>query len=153
VASFPVYRIVKKKHANKAFDGKGARLFGGRWNSKGAACVYTASSESLAILEMLVHAGPRLISQHYSLFKARLPEKNVLRLKELPDYWRAVPPSPETAEIGDAWLDSGESLALAVPSAIVPRERMYLLNPAHAGFNQLAKKAKLLPFEFDPRLP
>ena len=50
-----VYRIVKTKWAETAFDGEGARLFGGRWNSKGQSCVYLAGSESLAILEILVH--------------------------------------------------------------------------------------------------
>ena len=116
----------------------------------GTACVYAAGLESLAILEMLVRARSRLVARHYCLFEARLPEKSVLYLKGLPDDWRAMP--SETAEIGDAWLGSGGSLALAVPSAIVPREKMYLLNPSHAGFKQLAKKAKILPFEFDPRL-
>jgi len=125
-------------------------LSGGRWNSKETACVYAASSESLAILEMLVRAKSRVVARHYCLFEARLPEKSVLYLKGLPDDWRAIP--SETAEIGDAWLGSGGSLALAVPSAIVPREKMYLLNPAHARFSQLAKKAKILPFEFDSRL-
>lgn len=116
----------------------------------GTACVYAAASESLAILEMLVRARPRLVARHYCLFEARLPEKSVLYLKGLPDDWRTMP--LETVAIGDAWLDSGGSLALAVPSTIVPRERTYLLNPAHSGFNQLAKKAKILPFEFDSRL-
>jgi RES domain-containing protein len=30
------------------------------------------------------------------------------------------------------WLKSGTSAVLAVPSAIVPQELNYLLNPAHA---------------------
>ena len=152
MALFPAYRIVKKKQSNNAFDGEGARLFGGRWNSKGGACVYVAGSESLAILEVLVHTGARLISEQYRLFEVRVSEKDVLRLKELPDNWRAELPPLETAEIGDAWLDGSKSLALAVPSAVVPREWTYLLNPKHAGFNRLVKKSRSLPFEFDPRL-
>ncbi|WP_144431164.1 RES family NAD+ phosphorylase, partial [Pseudomonas syringae pv. coryli] len=49
-----VYRLVKRKWLAQAFDGEGAKLYGGRWNSKGNACVYCAGSESLALLEVLV---------------------------------------------------------------------------------------------------
>ncbi|MGL6251681.1 MAG: RES family NAD+ phosphorylase, partial [Billgrantia desiderata] len=34
------YRLVKRKWLQAAFDGEGARLYGGRWNSKGKACIY-----------------------------------------------------------------------------------------------------------------
>ncbi|WP_157832651.1 RES domain-containing protein, partial [Candidatus Regiella insecticola] len=40
-----------------AINGEGARLYGGRWNNRGRLCVYLASSESLAILE--VYGSPR----------------------------------------------------------------------------------------------
>jgi len=36
------WRILKSAHAATAFDGEGARLYGGRWNSPGTAVVYTA---------------------------------------------------------------------------------------------------------------
>ena len=49
------WRITKRKHARDAFTGEGAREFGGRWNNPGTAIVYTAQSQSLAALEMLVH--------------------------------------------------------------------------------------------------
>jgi RES domain-containing protein len=49
------WRIVQAHVADRAFTGEGARRYGGRWNSKGFAVVYTASSISLAILEVLVH--------------------------------------------------------------------------------------------------
>ena len=41
-------RLVLSKYAESAFDGQGARLFGGRWNSKGTPMVYAASSLALA---------------------------------------------------------------------------------------------------------
>ena len=49
------WRLVKARHAAGAFDGEGARLHGGRWNSRGARVVYVSSSRSLAALELLVH--------------------------------------------------------------------------------------------------
>jgi len=49
------WRIVQTHVADRAFTGEGARRYGGRWNSKGYAAVYTSGSISLAILEVLVH--------------------------------------------------------------------------------------------------
>ena len=49
------WRLIKAKHADEAFAGEGARLWGGRWNSKGVRVVYTAASLSLATLEVMVH--------------------------------------------------------------------------------------------------
>lgn len=88
---FPVYRIVKTAFSEQAFDGMSARRFGGRWNSKTTRCVYAAQSASLAILEVMVHAGPRLLSDQYRLFEAQLPEDGVARLRrrELPANWRS----------------------------------------------------------------
>ncbi len=55
------WRIFKKKHRASAFAGEGARRFGGRWNSKGVAIIYTSGTVSLAVLEILVHLEtPRL---------------------------------------------------------------------------------------------
>ncbi|MGO3217864.1 MAG: RES domain-containing protein, partial [Halomonas sp.] len=31
------YRLIKRKYQDNAFDGEGARLYGGRWNSPGNA--------------------------------------------------------------------------------------------------------------------
>ena len=49
------WRIVQAHVADRAFSGEGARRYGGRWNSKGHAVVYTSGSISLAILEILAH--------------------------------------------------------------------------------------------------
>ena len=49
------YRIVKENHLESAFDGEGAKLYGGRWNSKGVAVAYTSDSLSLCSLEIFVH--------------------------------------------------------------------------------------------------
>lgn len=147
------YRIVKRKYAQAAFEGEGSGLRGGRWNSAGQKCVYIADSESLAILEVLVHEE-KIATGGYALFELLIPEKDVMTLKaeELPSNWRADPVRQETREIGDRWLEENKALALALPSAVVPRESIYLLNPAHKGFERVAGKAKPLKFEFDSRL-
>lgn len=148
------YRLVKKKYQDNAFDGEGARLFGGRWNSPGKACVYLAGSESLALLEVLVHLDDHRCLHHYALLRVTLPESAILRLgsRHLPPNWREMPAPSETAELGDDWLESGQSLALALPSVVVPREDNYLVNPAHADFSKMVLSAEPLSFDPDPRL-
>lgn len=148
------YRLIKRKYQDSAFDGEGARLFGGRWNSPGKACVYLASSESLALLETMVHLNDHRLLRHYVLLRVSLPGDSVLRLGEssLPNNWREMPPPAETADLGDGWLESARSLALTLPSVVVPREANYLLNPAHADFQRTVSTAERLLFAPDPRL-
>ena len=65
IVSLTAWRIYKPKHAATAFTGEEASLFGGRWNNKGVAVVYTASSISVAALEMLVHLQAAEILKKY----------------------------------------------------------------------------------------
>ncbi|WP_447956620.1 RES family NAD+ phosphorylase [Vreelandella sp. EE7] len=148
------YRLVKRKYQDTAFDGEGARLYGGRWNSPGNACVYVASSESLALLEIMVHLESYRLLETYALLRLTLPAESILRvgIEDLPDNWQEAPAPAETAELGDGWLASKQSLALALPSVIVPRELNYMLNPAHPLFDQMTTTAEELPFQADSRL-
>ncbi|AQU81613.1 MULTISPECIES: RES family NAD+ phosphorylase [unclassified Halomonas] len=149
------YRLVKRKWLASAFDGEGARRFGGRWNSRrGQPCIYLASSESLAILEVMVHLEDYLLLQHYALLELQLPSQLVLQLpsEQWPKDWREEPAPASTAELGDIWLASQSSVALAVPSVVVPREHNYLLNPAHPDFKQVVESATSIDFEPDRRL-
>ncbi len=148
-----LWRVVKRKHAATAFDGKAAQRFGGRWNSPGRRAVYASAGKSLAVLEWLVHVDvgrplPRLVA-----FTFEIDEKLVDRLTaaQVPRHWRTSRGFLATQRIGDAWLASGGALALAVPSALVPEESNFLLNPAHPAFGRL-KLGRSLPFLLDPRL-
>ncbi|VAW49212.1 hypothetical protein MNBD_GAMMA04-573, partial [hydrothermal vent metagenome] len=80
MSSIKAYRIVKSKWVNTAFDGEGAKRYGGRWNSKGVVCVYLANSISLAMLEILVHINQQSLLKHYQLFELELPIKQIQRL-------------------------------------------------------------------------
>jgi RES domain-containing protein len=147
------WRIVKASHAAAAFDGEGARLYGGRWNSPGSALVYTAQSEALAALELLVHLrAPQLLASYVSIpadFDEELVE--VLPAARLPSGWRRYPAASALQRIGDRWVAEGRSAVLRVPSAVVPRESNYLLNPAHRAFARVAV-GRPAAFEFDGRL-
>ncbi len=135
-------------------DGNGARLYGGRWNSIGRPAVYVAGSESLAILEILVHLKNTKVLDSYVLFTLELDEEDALLLKneDLPSNWKEEPAPLETAEIGDQWLSSNNSLALAVPSVVVPRELNYILNINHPNFDKLIKTMKRHEISIDTRL-
>ncbi|MBZ9610386.1 RES family NAD+ phosphorylase [Rheinheimera maricola] len=149
-----LYRLVHNKWAAQAFDGEGAKLYGGRWNSKGLLCVYTAGSEALAILEILVHLNNRQALSQYRLFQLTIATDDVLSVSRanLPSDWQQQPASTATAHIGDSWLAQNASLALSVPSVIAPRENNFLLNPQHARFNNILASIKQLDFMPDPRL-
>jgi RES domain-containing protein len=152
MSNVPIYRIVKTKWQDSAFDGEGARRFGGRWNSKGNQCIYVAGSESLAILEILVHLESDAILKTYTLIKSTIAQSQIMRLEKLPPNWRLNPAPSETALIGDQWLKSQQSLALKIPSAIVPREFNYLINPNHPEMNALMNNMEAFELSVDPRL-
>lgn len=52
--------------------------------------------------------------------------------------------------LGTQWLASGASVALLVPSTIVPSEHNVMLNPRHAGWERVEKGAPVL-FPVDVR--
>ena len=147
------WRITKQKHAKTAFTGDGARFYGGRWNSPGTIAIYTAQSQSLAALEMLVHLDSSELLGTYVLFEVGIEESLVHAVKksQLPKNWRADPPPSELRAIGDEWVAAGTSSVLRVPSALVPGEHNFLLNPRHQDFPKL-HIGKPVSFRFDPRL-
>lgn len=147
------WRIVKRKHARTAFSGEGARRFGGRWNSPGVAAVYTSQSQSLAALEMAVHLDSSELLDRYVVFKVEFDESLITHVdpRELPKNWKSHPPPSKVRAIGDAWAAAGTAAVLQVPSATVPGESNFLLNPLHRDFTQL-KIGNPSPFRFDPRL-
>jgi RES domain-containing protein len=147
------WRNVKSRYASTAFDGEGARLYGGRWNSPGTRMVYTSSTISLAVLEVLVHLQEASLLSSYSLISADFDDALVERLERsrLPDGWRTYPAPSDLQRIGDEWVWSQRSALLEVPSVIVVRESNYLLNPAHPDFSSVVI-GEPEPFTFDVRL-
>lgn len=146
------WRIVKASHAATAFDGEGAWRFGGRWNSPGTRVVYCSANLSLAALENLVHLNPPVAFKYVAIeleFDERLIE--TVKAKTLPADWSGEPPPPSTMEIGDRWVKNGRSAVLEIPSAIIPSESNYLLNPSHRDFRKITMH-KPVAFSFDPRL-
>ena len=133
-----VWRITTARFAQTAFSGEGARLYGGRWNPKGWEVVYTAESQSLGLLELMVQDDP--LRAHYVLIPAQLPAdlpETRIDVDQLPDDWRTIDARDVLQALGLAWLEGGQTAVLNVPSAVVPAERNLLINPRHPDFSRI----------------
>ncbi len=147
------WRIVKAAYAATAMDGEGARVNGGRWNSPGTALVYTAESRALAALELLAHLQSSEILQSYVTIPVTF-DAALIRSDDrarLPAGWSASPPPAALKRIGDLWAAEKRSAVLQVPSAIVPDEHNFLLDPAHPDFASV-EVGEASAFRFDRRL-
>jgi RES domain-containing protein len=149
----PVWRLVKEKYADSAFRGEGARLGGGRLNSPGWPVVYTSESLALTELEILVHLPASHLLASYVAFPARLPDDAVETLDRtvLPSNWRENPIPRSVQAVGDNWLRARSSLALRVPSAVVPAEDNVLIHPAHPRMEDVTIDGPFDP-DIDERL-
>lgn len=146
------WRLTTAKFAAAAFSGEGARRYGGRWNPKGIPIVYTAGSLSLALLELMVQDQPLRAS--YVAFACEISEEvKVARIDagRLPPDWRRASGIGACQKLGAEWFSSGRTALLAVPSAVIPHETNYLLNPGHPDFARLAIGA-MQAIETDSRL-
>lgn len=133
-----VWRLTTARFAKSAFSGEGARLYAGRWHRKGVPLVYTASSQSLAMLEMLVQDEP--LRARYVMIEARVPKTVTIErieIDDLPSNWRDIAAREKLQALGTEWARKRSSAVLAVPSAIIPGERNYLLNPRHPDFRRI----------------
>jgi RES domain-containing protein len=147
-----VWRISSRRH--RRFDGEGARLYGGRWNHAGTSVVYTSGSLSLAALELFVHVDTDLAPSGLIATPADIPDNvkiESINAGKLPKNWRAYPAPEALKDISAHWLERVATAVLAVPSAVIPSERNYLLNPKHQDFSRI-RIENPIPFEFDPRM-
>ncbi|MDQ6885689.1 MAG: RES family NAD+ phosphorylase [Gemmatimonadota bacterium] len=146
-----VHRICRRSFV--ALDGRGAFLYGGRWNTPGTAVVYASSTLALAALESLAHYTPDTAPDDLIALTIELPATaTIARLPAaLPSNWVRGPDHPACQAAGDEWARAGSTLALRVPSAIVPEEENVLLNPLHAQMARVRVVARR-DFSFDPRI-
>ncbi len=149
-----VWRLARSRFARTPLDGEGARIFGGRWNLPGTALVYTSSTLALAQLELLVHVDRPDAPKDLVAIQLEIPDRVALEIIDpasLPRGWKRYPAPPRLASIGTTWAASLRTGVLRVPSAVVPREFNYLLNPAHAD-TALVKEVGRERLVFDERL-
>ena len=150
-----LYRFCQKQWIATAWSGVGAvNNSVARWNNPGTPMIYLASSVSLAMLEILVHVHDESILSRYQLMSIAVPDALIVKLNpdDLPKNWNANVPGRETKEIGSDWFSGRSSLAMMVPSAIVPMEYNVLLNNEHPDFTACLQSVKMVNFSFDERL-
>jgi RES domain-containing protein len=147
-----VWRLAKKQYWT--FDGRGAQLYGGRWNSVGKAVIYTSATLSLAALELLVHWSKLTVPKNYVAVPADIPDGLQLaeyHLAMLPVQWRSRQRHRTLERLGDEWVARQQAVALTVPSAVVPSETNVLINPNHPDFQRI-RVGTPQPFILDRRL-
>ena len=143
-----VFRIARKERIED-LSGRGAELFGGRWNEKGYPALYTASSLSLAALEVLAHTDKSMPPVNMAYASIYVPD-SFLSMKIL-----KLPPEISEVEYGTKWLKEKHGLMLKAPSIILPYEYEHecnlILNPLHEDFKKVFIN-EVHDFSFDVRL-
>lgn len=147
-----VFRITKEKHTTKISSSEAAN----RWNKKGEKVVYTASSRSLATLELIVHR--KAITSHFTYKVMVISIDNSdhfhkqIKTSDLPENWRTLAAYPTLREIGSNWYQSLDSLILKIPSVIIPKEYNYIINTEHPDFKEAVKLIRNEDYFWDKRL-
>jgi RES domain-containing protein len=147
------WRICRHRYAAAAATGEGARLYGGRWNSRGVRVVYASGSLALAAVETFVNLEPNLRPGDLISIEGAIPDAVEIRRvthETLPDRWDQS--RDETLRrFGDDWIRAGDCVGLLVPSAAIRGEWNVLLNPVHQDFSKIQFRDPV-PFEFDVRM-
>ncbi|WP_236974250.1 RES family NAD+ phosphorylase [Membranihabitans maritimus] len=147
-----VFRLVRSKYKDD-FSGKGAYLYGGRWNSPGVYALYAASHISLSVLEIVVNLDREILHYmpSYHLLVMEVPDTLVYPFKHtaLEEGWKED--MDLTRFIGDGFLHTQSNLGMEIPSAVIPEESNYLINPLHEEFSKV-RMVRSVVFGFDERL-
>ena len=78
-----------------------------------------------------MHTSANDTPPEFTLLRIEGPDQHIplIKLEDLPANWRSHYKASQ--EHGDSWLQTGSSLLLRVPSAIVPATFNILFNPQH----------------------
>jgi len=150
-----LWRIAVEAPAYAADDlsGTGAKMTGGRWNSKGTPMVYCSSSIALATLETVHYLRGGGLPFNRYLVQIDIPDP-VWNTREilhpLPGGWDAIPAGMSARSTGDGWVSAGKSALLVVPSVIVPDECNVLINPQHGDAKSIVATTRKR-WIYDPR--
>ena len=147
-----VYRIGRAKYAYD-LTGEGARLHAGRWNHKLTPCIYTSGSRALALLEYTVNVNIDDIPRALAFTVIEIPDDNILALAVagLPGNWAAAPAPASARNYGTTLLKKATHAVIKIPSAVIPVEYNYLLNPQHKDSEKF-KIIEVSDFIYDVRI-
>jgi RES domain-containing protein len=131
------FRIADRRFP--VFDGTGARLVGGRWNSPGRPVIYAAETFAGALLEVLVHSILGRVPKTHAVVEITIPDQLSVEsfATGLLRGWDAED-QIVSRWFGDQWLEEKRTAVLLVPSAATRgREHNILLNPEHPEFERI----------------
>ena len=146
-----IYRICNPQFSED-LSGTGAKLYGGRWNSKGVAMLYASEHISLSVLEMLVHNQFTDFAITLNLLHIIIADTMLLKEvknNKLKSNWTTD--VDYTQFMGDQFIKAGTHAILKVPSAVIKDEHNFILNPLHADFKKI-KITQKVSFSTDKRL-
>lgn len=133
------WRICKASEVND-FSGRGAALFGGRWNHIDQPAIYLGLCPASCALDAFIQIGhvPKL---QLKLVELRLPDDPGLYFEpspaQLPQGWDCLPADRPSMDYGAAWLEGREHLGLILPSVTMIQVRNLLLSPKHPAMDQV----------------
>ena len=132
-----IYRIGDSRHP--LWDGTGAAMVGGRWNSPGHPVIYGSLSYACAMLEILVYANIGRIPATQVYVVAQVPDSILIERHNAPSLpldWDSTDPSI-ARRFGDQWLQEARSAVLVIPSVVATLEYNAVINPLHPNASQL----------------
>ena len=143
-----LYRIARKQFIND-LSGRGAELAGGRWNLKGIPAIYTSSSLAVCICETLVHTDKDIPPINMCYTEIDVPDECISE-----EFFNEVS-LKHGLNIGTNWLKESQSLAIKVPSTLMPQtytaDFNVIINPRHKDFLKV-KIVRIEEVNFDMRL-
>ncbi len=144
-----VYRIQKTQHTDP-LDLTGARLVDGRWHCAQYPLIYTADSPALAAHEIEVHYQQTVLLLKWILWEIEVDDDALEHFDQqtLPQHWRTT--KLKTRDFGSTWVQSQQSVALVVPSAIIQGCNV-LLNMTHPDAKNSIHIRKAMTHDFDTR--
>ncbi len=139
-----------KQNIYDPLDGTGAAFSPGRWNLQGVPLLYTSSTASLAVLEVLMHVAPRDFGIR-ELIEIEVPDETIEDATAMVISSAFGKGDEPTQVYGSNWAKEKRSLCLSVPSAPMPLEHNILLNPMHPQMRKVRVRRRI-PYILDPRI-
>ena len=147
-----LWRLYREQYG-PGLDGIGGTFADGRWHTRGELVVYFGGSAAIVVLERLAHTDPDLLPDDLRLalyeFTEPVAASKVEEYGELSLNWTQE--ENLTRAIGRRWRQQSTSCVLGVPSAILPEEFNFVLNPQHPDSKHLRLVSER-GFGFDARL-
>ena len=75
-----------------------------------------------------------------------------IKITDLPVDWRKMSAYSALQKIGSEWYENQETLALKVPSAVIPNEFNFVINTEHPDFPDNIQLVRTEDYFWDKRL-